>query len=344
MKHTDIIKAIKAASTNPNLSYVQLGLGEATVTNLDSYVIVKNEIFDNHVGDVTLVDAKQFTGLFAKSFDGINYIHRKWSYKQATLEHSDKESITFSDVAGDVEFEEWFNVPSKSFINALQGSNSFMAKNDVRYYLNGLNLNSVDSTLSLTASDGHRLLNRVSDIKPFFDASVIVYRDVIKLIESFKADDSEVAVYLGKSDVYGETKFHWIKFKFSDVTIITRLHDSKYPDFSRVLNQHFDDGELTNVKKSLKTLKEVKNLVTGKHKGVKLFNNGKVTDENDNELCYLPITFKGDFEFIALNYNYLVDSISAISVESCTVKTDQDVASIVFEYDNTKVIQMAMRL
>jgi DNA polymerase-3 subunit beta len=326
------------------LNFIQVGEGSINVTDLDTYITIRDNKF---LGKINLVETKQFTSLFDKSFDGLIQNNDKWSVGQITLtqDTDDVEYPCIQNVMPSVldKVEHWLTLTPEQLSFLLEGTDKFMGKNDVRYYLNGINIQVTVDGLSVVASDGHKLLIQQTSVKPNFEQSVIIGRTVTKLLSSIKPE-TNIEVSLIKTD----DEYLLIKLEFDNVTIVSRLINSKYPNFEKVIQQQFSYTTIKDIKHCSKILKGIKHFVTDKLKGVKFYikpDGIKVTNKKDVELCELPIIITGHkLDCIGLNYDYLISLFDNKNLNNPRFKISEDNSCIILEDDNVKLVQMAMRI
>jgi DNA polymerase-3 subunit beta len=121
-----------------------------------------------------------------------------------------------------------FGVQAKGFVHALSFTAKAMAKNDVRYYLNGIHFMLRNRRLTLTATDGHRLHRAwidVADAELTDNAEgIIATQSVARLVE---VAERHVDVSLEASPG---------RFNIVDHEVLsTKLIDGKFPDANRVI-------------------------------------------------------------------------------------------------------------
>jgi DNA polymerase III sliding clamp (beta) subunit (PCNA family) len=107
-----------------------------------------------------------------------------------------------------------------------------MAKDDVRYFLNGAVLSYNETAkFSLAASDGHRLawINKENNHLP---NKVLIPRDAVLLATKVFSDKLPI-----KADIYNE----FVVFEQLGVTLSSKLIDASYPSFEKVFER-----EITN--------------------------------------------------------------------------------------------------
>lgn len=125
----------------------------------------------------------------------------------------------------------------------LKAASRFMAVQDIRFYLNGLLIESNDLQTRIVATDGHTLFASRDDAKGDNEGSFtgIMPSDTVKAILSWKApyktaNDAPV-VLTTPDDPAGEHRAEWC-----GNVVIFRLIDGKFPDYSRVVPATIDAG------------------------------------------------------------------------------------------------------
>jgi len=120
--------------------------------------------------------------------------------------------------------------------NKLKAAARFMAVQDIRYYLNGLLIESNDVQTRIVATDGHTLFASRDDAKgDNVGAFVgIIGADTVKTILAWKAPHKSAndvpVVITTADDLAGEHRAAWC----GNVCVF-RLIDGKFPDYMRVV-------------------------------------------------------------------------------------------------------------
>lgn len=133
-----------------------------------------------------------------------------------------------------------------------------IGKNDVRYYLNGINIKRVYNRVEIAGSDGHQLTFNTSLKQIGDNYNVILSRDAITLLTKVK---DSFSMTLSEDNLHA-------KFQCDNWTIETKLIDSKYPDFNGVFTQNITTTFEVNRKDMIKTLKDAKPFLNPKIGGV----------------------------------------------------------------------------
>jgi DNA polymerase-3 subunit beta len=120
-------------------------------------------------------------------------------------------------------------VPVKDLKRLLEKTHFSMAQQDVRYYLNGMLLETSAKLLRSVATDGHRLalceIDLPSGGKP--GQQVIVPRKgVLELQRILAADDAIAEVSVGSNH---------FRVEIGEIRLTSKLIDGRFPEYGRVI-------------------------------------------------------------------------------------------------------------
>ena len=104
-----------------------------------------------------------------------------------------------------------------------------MARQDVRYFLNGLLLEASPDHVKAVATDGHRLAVAYTSVATGLQeprAIIIPRKGVVELGRLLKGDDGDLVVRLGSNA---------IQMTIDDVRFTSKLIDGRFPDYQRVI-------------------------------------------------------------------------------------------------------------
>jgi len=221
-----------------------------------------------------------------------------------------------------------------------------MAQQDIRYYLNGMLLVLDKSTLQAVATDGHRLSWASIGVAGDFARQEVILprKTVLELGKLLTDSDDTVTIDILANQV---------RFRFSNVELVSKVVDGKFPDFNRVIPVgHGKHVELDRVT-LLSALQRAAILSNEKFRGVrvvlgpdqlKIICTNSEQEEAEEEL---PIEYKGDALDIGFNITYLLDALSNLSVERVKFAFgDANSSALVTmpERDDYKYVVMPMRI
>lgn len=247
-----------------------------------------------------------------------------------------------------------FSVPQKMLKRLFALVQCAMAQQDIRYYLNGLLLIVEGKTIKLVATDGHRLAFasaalevaqggvEVGDIPR---QEVIVPRKTVVELSKL-LDDSDDAVAL-------EISPKQVRFSFSNIVLISKLVDGKYPDYLRVMQVNQDKKVSLNRMELLHTLQRASILTNEKFRGVRCVlsaNSLKIictNAEQEEAQEELEVAYAGDGLDIGFNVGYLLDCLNTVDTTDIEWSFGDANTSALFTMpgnDNFKYVVMPMRI
>ena len=254
----------------------------------------------------------------------------------------------FPKISEDSEPESIITVPQKELKNLLHHVQFAIAQQDIRYYLNGLLLLIEEKSLKAVATDGHRLAYTAINLdKTYEKKEIILPRKTVLELEKLLAEDEEpitIEIFENK-----------IRFIFSDIVLISKVIDGKFPDYKRVIPT--DNTKIFNLDKSvfLQALQRVSILsnINEKFRGVRfVINNGVLqvickNSEQEEALEEVEIQYEDDPIDISFNITYLLDLLNNLACNTiqCAFKDANNSVLITYqENEDFKYIVMPMRI
>ena len=228
-----------------------------------------------------------------------------------------------------------FELNVAEFKNVISRTQFAMAQQDVRYYLNGSLWKIEDNTLTVVATDGHRLAMskvQLSSKEKIASASVIVPRKAIVEIGRVLTDTQETinVVISGKN----------IRVSGDGFVLSSKLIEGRYPDYLNVVPKN-TLSELVVDRDVLKpVLSRVAILSNEKYRGVRLTLNNNALTVNANNPDHeeaeeqLVVDYDGDSFEIGLNVNYLLDALNALPKGNVIFSLSGAEKSIIIEHKN----------
>jgi DNA polymerase III subunit beta len=220
-----------------------------------------------------------------------------------------------------------------------------MAQQDVRYYLNGVLLLIEGNKLKVVATDGHRLAYNTAIIEGNHEKQEIILprKAVIELCKLLNDTNENVELEFSPQQA---------KASFSDVVLITKVIDGKFPDFERVIpkyNNHLSMNR-TMVQQALQRAAILSN---EKFRGVRFVLTEKslsiISSNSEQEEAQEEIEtdYHGDAIDIGFNVNYLMDGLNNINSEIAIFSFGDPNSSILIttpEKDEFRYVVMPMRI
>jgi DNA polymerase III subunit beta len=221
-----------------------------------------------------------------------------------------------------------------------------MAQQDVRYYLNGLLIETTKRRIRAVATDGHRLA--LCDIpienQEVTTGQVIIPRKGVMELHRLLGGGEEVELSIGSNH---------IRANLDGIRFTSKLIDGRFPDYERVI----PSSEATTLKADRETLRGALQraaiLSNEKYRGVRL-ELGKDTlriqannPDQEEARDEIEVQYGGEAIEIGFNVTYLLDALSAVDGEtveidfvdsnsSCLIRAPKD--------SHAKYVVMPMRL
>jgi DNA polymerase-3 subunit beta len=262
------------------------------------------------------------------------------SYKISTLPGNDFPLFDSPDS------KDGFKVNQEKLLTLFNKTHFSMAQQDVRFYLNGLLLETEHNKLKAIATDGHRLAasEMIIEKKQLNKTSSIVPRKAIQEL---------IRLLDNNEDVVAEIGLNSIRFTFNGLSFITKLIDGKFPDYNRVIPTNTEVNIQLNGQALKPSLQRVSILANEKFRGIRLETTGSslnLSSENPeqeqaNET--IPLQEKVKKIVVGFNVSYLIDAVSSCDGNAvCLSLNDENSSALITspEDKNTKYVVMPMRL
>jgi DNA polymerase-3 subunit beta len=221
-----------------------------------------------------------------------------------------------------------------------------MAQQDIRYYLNGLLLEVNENKLNIVGTDGHRLSFTSTTLNKSYDKTDVILprKTVIELIKLLNDSEEEVNIDFNAGQ---------INFAFSDIKLISKVIDGKFPDYHRVIPTGHQNTFSVNRLTMLNAMQRASILSNEKYRGIRMVlsnNNLKLISTNTEQEEAeeeLEIDYAKDGIDIGFNVTYLIDVLNNVNDEninfsfadansSCLITVPND--------ENYKYVVMPMRI
>ncbi len=249
-----------------------------------------------------------------------------------------------------VDFGPAFSIPQKTLKDLLDQVHFAMAVHDIRYYLNGILFIAEGKTLTLVATDGHRLALAQTTLEgdvPSRQEVILPRKTVLELQRLLKGEKGDEASI--------EMKFahNQAKFIFSGMEFVTKLVEGKFPDYNRVIPKGHKNAVVLGRAPLLSSLQRAAILTSEKFKGVRLnFEAGVLrivasNAEQEEAKEEIEIDYQGDTIDIGFNVTYLMDALANMQAEMVKVELQDGNASALItvpDQPGFKYVVMPMRI
>ena len=228
----------------------------------------------------------------------------------------------------------------------LEKTHFAMAQQDVRYYLNGLLIETGDSYLRAVATDGHRLaLCQVAEEgRKLPEQQVIVPRKGVLELQRLLTGEGDVSIELGANH---------IRLQLDGNRLTSKLIDGRFPEYDRVIPKDTDNELLADREVFKGALQRTAILSNEKYRGIRLVirDSGVVLQahnpEQEEAEEELEVQYSGEDIEIGFNVNYLVDALNAITSDEVSISVVDGNSSCLLREpgnDDCKYVVMPMRL
>ncbi|WP_088287288.1 DNA polymerase III subunit beta [Ideonella sp. A 288] len=245
-----------------------------------------------------------------------------------------------------VDFGPAFAVPQKTLKTLINQVHFAMAVHDIRYYLNGILFVAEGKTLTLVATDGHRLgLAQAQLANDIPKQEVILPRKtVLELQRLLKDEDTDIEMRFAGNQA---------KFAFSGMEFVTKLVEGKFPDYNRVIPKNHKNSVTLGRAPLLASLQRAAILTSEKFKGVRvnlepgLLRIASSNAEQEEAKEELEVDYGGDAIEIGFNVTYLMDALSNIPHDMVKLELQDGNASALItvpEQAGFKYVVMPMRI
>ncbi len=203
-----------------------------------------------------------------------------------------------------------FEIGQGDLKRLLEKTQFSMAQQDVRYYLNGMLLETDGKLLRTVATDGHRLALCELELKtPGTLNQVIVPRKGVLELSRLVGTEGLVRVEVGTNH---------IRATIDDIRFTSKLIDGRFPEYGRVIPQN--PPRLVKADRDLlrHALQRTAILSNEKYRGIKLALRPNVltitahNPEQEEAEEDVEVSYDGDAMEVGFNVTYLLDALGAI--------------------------------
>ncbi|UXH78367.1 DNA polymerase III subunit beta [Roseateles amylovorans] len=331
---------------------------ELTTSDLEIQVRTTVE-FDGDAGDFsTTVGARKLIDIL-RSMPSDQTVSLTSNQSKMTLQGG-KSRFTLQTLPADdfplvqeaADFGPAFSVPQKTLKGLINQVHFAMAVHDIRYYLNGILFVAEGKTLTLVATDGHRLglAQAETDTEMPKQEVILPRKTVLELMRLLKDG--------GKGEEENapiEMRFagNQAKFSFSGMEFVTKLVEGKFPDYNRVIPKNHKFHVILGRQQLLAALQRAAILTSEKFKAVRLaFDPGLLSiassnAEQEEAKEEIEIDYGGDQIETGFNVTYLMDVLANMSQDMVRIDLNDSSSSALLsipDHAGFKYVVMPMRI
>ena len=255
-------------------------------------------------------------------------------------------SDDFPLVQESADFGPAFSVPQKTLRGLVAQVHFAMAVHDIRYYLNGILFVAEGKSLTLVATDGHRLALAQATLETDIPKQEVILprKTVLELQRLLKDDDTTIEMRFAPNQA---------KFTFTGMEFVSKLVEGKFPDYNRVIPKNHKNKVTLGRAPLLQSLQRAAILTSEKFKGVRVniepgtLRIASSNAEQEEAMEELEIDYGGDAIEIGFNVTYLIDALTNMGQEMVTVElqdTNSSALITVPDQAGFKYVVMPMRI
>ncbi len=244
------------------------------------------------------------------------------------------------------DFGPMFSVPQKTLKLLINQVHFAMAVHDIRYYLNGILFVAEGKSLTLVATDGHRLAlaQATLDVEIPKQEVILPRKTVLELQRLLKDEETAIEMRFAGNQA---------KFSFSGMEFVTKLVEGKFPDYNRVIPKNHKNAVTLGRAPLLASLQRAAILTSEKFKGVRVniepgtLRIASSNAEQEEAKEELEVDYGGDSIEIGFNVTYLIDALTNMSQEMVKIElqdTNSSALITVPEQAGFKYVVMPMRI
>jgi DNA polymerase-3 subunit beta len=350
-----VIGVVERRQTMPILANVLLaakgGRLAVTATDLEVELVATSEVDVQRAGEITLPGRKLLDICRALpegveinlTLEGERMVvrARKSRFTLTTLPASEFPTVD------EINAQQTLKVPQKEFKRLLEKTHFSMAQQDVRYYLNGMLLETSAKVLRSVATDGHRLALCEVELAEGAKSGqqvIVPRKGVLELQRILGNEDHILEVSIGSNH---------IRVQIGDIRFTSKLIDGRFPEYARVIPNN-PPLIVSAVREDLRqALQRAAILSNEKYRGIRfgvkpnalvIQSHNPEQEEAEEEL---EVAYDGPELEIGFNVNYLLDALAAtegLDVQvgltdgnsSCLIRSSVD--------SNARFVVMPMRL
>ncbi len=239
-----------------------------------------------------------------------------------------------------------FVLPQATLKRLIEATQFSMAHQDVRYYLNGMLVETEGEELRTVSTDGHRLAMCTLPIGQTLPAhSVIVPRKgITELVRLLDGGEAPLQIQIGGSN---------IRAHVGDFIFTSKLVDGRFPDYRRVLPKNPDKTLQAGCDLLKQAFARAAILSNEKFRGVRLFithNQIRITANNPEQEEaeeIMDVSYQGSDLEIGFNVSYVLDVLNALKCDQVRLLLTDAASSVQIEdaaSQSAAYVVMPMRL
>jgi DNA polymerase III subunit beta len=350
-----VIGVVERRQTMPILANVMLSARNerlaVTATDLEVELVASAEVSVQAAGDIT-VPGRKLLDICRALPEGAN-ITLSVDGERATV-RAGRSRFTLSSLPAsefptieEISAQQVLELPQAEFHALLNQTHFSMAQQDVRYYLNGMLLETDANLLRAVATDGHRLALCEIQLanKAKTNQQVIVPRKGVLELQRILGSEGTISLSIGTNHV---------RVQIGEIRFTSKLIDGRFPEYGRVIPAAPNKSIKADRETLRHALQRTAILSNEKYRGIRLtFKPNALTiqahnPEQEEAEEEIEVSYQGDDLEVGFNVNYLLDALGAINASEVLVGlTDSNSSCLIRSPEkdaSAKYVVMPMRL
>jgi DNA polymerase III subunit beta len=349
-----VIGVVERRQTMPVLANVLLSARDSrlniTGTDLEVELVASSQVNVQQGGDITVPGRKLldiFRALPEKVSVTLNSDGEKVSIRagRSRFSLSSLPAAEFP-LVEEINAQQTLTVAQGSFRRLIDKTHFSMAQQDVRYYLNGLLLETDGAALRAVATDGHRLALCEITLEQGARTSqqVIVPRKGVLELQRILGSEGNIELAIGTNHV---------RAQIGEIRFTSKLIDGRFPEYGRVIPASPSRKVTADREMLRRSLQRTAILSNEKYRGIRLIARPELlvvqahNPEQEEAEDQVEVTYDGEEVEIGFNVNYLLDALGAIEGDQVEIGlTDSNSSCLIHTpgVSDTRYVVMPMRL
>ncbi|HUN27637.1 MAG TPA: DNA polymerase III subunit beta [Steroidobacteraceae bacterium] len=349
-----VIGVVERRQTMPILANVLLSARDGrlsiTGTDLEVELVASHEVAVQQPGDVT-IPGRKLVDIF-RSLPEQAAVSVTTEGDRATV-RAGRSRFTLATLPApefplveEIDSQQQLTVAGAALRHLIDKTHFSMAQQDVRYYLNGMLLETDGKVLRAVATDGHRLaLCQVELESPAkTNQQVIVPRKGVLELQRLLGSDGALQLTIGTNHVRAE---------IGDIRFTSKLIDGRFPEYSRVVPAGPSKIIEADRDALRQTFQRTAILSNEKYRGVRLSLKPQLlivqahNPEQEEAEDQLEVNYAGEELEIGFNVSYLLDALAALAGDKVRIGLTDPNSSCLIDAPgvaDAKYVVMPMRL
>ena len=246
----------------------------------------------------------------------------------------------------EINAQQTLTVSQGEFRRLIDKTHFSMAQQDVRYYLNGMLLETEGKSLRAVATDGHRLALCETELaaRAKNAQQVIVPRKGVLELQRILGTEGNLELAVGTNHVRAQV---------AHVRFTSKLIDGRFPEYGRVIPANPTKMIEADREVLRAALQRTAILSNEKYRGIRLVLKSDLltlqahNPEQEEAEDQIEVAYKGDELEVGFNVNYLLDALAAIDTDRVEIGlTDANSSCLIRSPGTTaaRYVVMPMRL